>query len=220
MIRACLFDMDGVLFDTERMSGRFMADAVAQQGVTLDEAKYEQLLGADVGRITATLDQWFPGKIDPRRFFEDWRDVTLDYMRENGMPLRPFAAEALRSLKERGYLLALCTSNTYEVTMAYLHIAGWDDVFDQVVTIEMVEHGKPAPDVYRKAAELLHVSPDECVGIEDSPNGLRAVRSAGMLSIMVPDRAPFSPDLAPYVDICLDSLEQLEETLLIRSETP
>ncbi len=78
----------------------------------------------------------------------------------------------------------------------------------------MVAHGKPAPDVYLKAAELLGVSPAACAGIEDSPGGLRAVRSAGMLSIMVPDRIPYSAEIAPNVDLCLDSLAMLEQAIL------
>ena len=213
MMRACLFDMDGLLFDTERMGGYFMGLAVARQGFSLTEERFLQLLGCNMDKICAKLDEWYDGKIDHYRFGCDWRDVTLDHMREHGMPLRPYANEILRDLRARGIKLALCTSNTTEVTHEYLRIAGWEDAFDAVVTGQMVEHGKPAPDVYLKAAELIGVAPDECAGCEDSPGGLRAVRSAGMCSVMIPDRVPYSEELAPYVDLCLNSLAELEKAV-------
>ena len=214
MIRACLFDMDGLLFDTESMGGYFMNLAVERQGFTLDEEHFLQLLGCNMKVICDKLDEWYDGKIDHDQFACDWRDVTLDYMREHGMPLRPYAGEILRDLRARGVKLALCTSNTAEVTGEYLRIAGWEHAFDQVVTGQMVAHGKPAPDIYLKAAELLGVEPSACAGIEDSPGGLRAVRAAGMLSVMVPNLIPYSEALAPYVDLCLESLAELEQAIL------
>ena len=213
MIRACLFDMDGLLFDTERMSGYFMSQAVARQGFHLEESQFLQPLGGDMKKICGKLDEWYDSKIDHDQFARDWRDVTLDHMREHGMPLRPYAGEILRDLHARGVKLALCTSNTEEVTREYLRIAGWSDAFDQVVTGQMVSHGKPAPDIYLKASELLGIHPSECAGIEDSPGGLCAVRSAGMLSVMVPDRIPYSDELSHNVDLCIESLKQLEHAI-------
>lgn len=213
MIRACLFDMDGVLFDTERMGGYFMNIAVQRQGFTLDEEHFLQLLGCNMKVICAKLDEWYDGKINHDQFGRDWRDVTLDHMREHGMPLRPYANEILHNLRARGIKLALCTSNTEEVTREYLRIAGWEDVFDQVVTGQMVAQGKPAPDIYLKASELLGIPSSECAGIEDSPGGLRAVRAAGMLSVMVPDRIPYSDELSTYVDLYFDSLAELEDAI-------
>lgn len=214
MITACLFDMDGVLFDTERSSETFMIEAVARQGATLTADQFVHLIGTGLPKIYACFDEWFPGQIDHHRFACDWRDITFDHMRQHGMPFKPGADEVLRSLKARGVKLAICTSNTHEVVTTYLDIAGWSDIFDVLVTGDMVTHGKPDPEIFLKAMELLHVAPDECIGIEDSPGGVRAIRAAGIRSVMIPDRVPYSDALAPYVDICLDSLFQLESVIL------
>ena len=80
---------------------------------------------------------------------------------------------------------------------------------DVIVTGDRVAHGKPAPDIYLRAAELLQLAPAECAGVEDSLNGVKAVRAAGMRSVMIPDLLPYGPDFAPYVDVRLNSLHEL-----------
>ena len=91
----------------------------------------------------------------------------------------------------------------------YLDINGFGPLFDVIVTGDRVAHGKPAPDIYLRAAELLQLAPAECAGVEDSLNGVKAVRAAGMRSVMIPDLLPYGPDFAPYVDVRLNSLHEL-----------
>ena len=78
----------------------------------------------------------------------------------------------------------------------------------------MIREGKPAPDIYLMGAEKLGVAPAECVGVEDSVNGVKSVRASGMRSVMIPDMIPYTPDLAPYVDLRLDTLCDLDAAIL------
>lgn len=213
MIRAFCFDMDGTLFDTERLGGTLMAQLIAGQGFTVREEQWMSLVGTSWPYTYRMLETWFPG-FDSPRFEREWQEATFaEYFRTKGVPYKKGARELLASLKADGYLLALCTSNLPDVVRMYLTLAGWDSTFDCIVTADQVPNSKPAPDIYLRAAELMGVSPDECVGIEDSLSGIRAVRAAGMTAVFVPDLVPYSEAIAPCVDHRLDDLTQVRPAL-------
>ena len=213
MIRAILFDMDGLLFDTERTAGVMLNAATQKQGITLTDEQWTQMLSKSLRTINDMLTAWYGDRIDLARFAQDWYDVTLDHMRAHGMPVMKGAEALLPALRARGLKLAICTSNMTYVVRDYLELAGWTHYFDAVVAGDTLTHHKPHPEVFLTAAAQLGVTPDECVGVEDSVNGVKAIRAAGMTSVMVPDVFPYTDDLAPYVDHCLTSLEDFERTI-------
>ena len=205
-IRAVLFDMDGVLVDSEPPGKQMMFDAVALQGRTMTEDQWRSLLGATMAATKKAMEEWFPGGFDVDRYRDDWCRLMMDFMVTHGVPKKPFADETLAELRRVGCRLALCTSNTPEVVQTYLELAGWAEAFDVVVTGDLVTRSKPDPEIYLKAAEMLGVPPEACVGVEDSFNGIRSVRAAGMVSVMIPDLLPYSEELAAYVDHPFDDL--------------
>ncbi len=213
MIRGVCFDMDGLLFDTERMGAEVMDQAAALQGCSLTEEQWRSVIGQSLAATQSALRSWFGQRIDPQRFVDDWCRLMLERVRKDGMPLMPGAREALEMLRRRRVATALVTSNGQAVVREYLAISGFAPYFDQVITGEMTQRSKPAPDIYLLGAKLLGLSPTECAGVEDSVNGVKAIRAAGMLCVMVPDVVPYGPELSPYVDVCLGSLHELEQAI-------
>ena len=213
MIRGVCFDMDGVLLDTEQLGGVIMREAAALQGCSMTDAQWKALLGQNMASTRVSLRAFFPGRVDPDQFIRDWCELMMARIRREGLPFKPYAREILQRLRQRGIRLALCTSNAAEVVREYLRIAGWEKAFDQVITGEMIDSGKPAPDIYLRGAELLGLPPGECMGVEDSYNGVRAVRAAGMSSVMIPDILPWCEEVAPFTDEVLSSLRELEPLL-------
>ncbi len=218
MIRGVCFDMDGLLFDTEWLGADMMYKAVEEQGCKLTEAQWRANLGQNAAATKQALRNWFGNSIDPDRFFTDWCRLMVEHIRESGVPEKAGARAALTALREHGIRTALVTSNDEDVVAEYLALSGFRPFFDVIVTGGMVQHGKPAPDIYLKAAEALGLSPAECAGVEDSLNGVKAIRAAGMRCVMVPDTQPYGPDFAPHVDDCLTTLNELYDTLFAKEK--
>ncbi len=213
MIRGVCFDMDGLLFDTERLGAKVMGQAAELQGFHVTEPQWRSVIGKSLAATQEALRRWFGPEMDTERFVADWCRLMLEHVRRDGIPEMPGARAALEGLRRRGIATALVTSNGRPVVEEYLALSGFAPYFDQVITGEMAARSKPAPDIYLVGAERLGLPPEACAGVEDSVNGVKAIRAAGMLCVMVPDIVPYGPELAPHVDICLNSLWELEQAL-------
>lgn len=212
MIRAVCFDMDGVLFDTERI-GCEVTRAIAQDcGCRLTEEQRRLMWGLPLRRARELLETWFPG-FDSQIVKDRWYEGVLARVRQEGLILKPGAQQILHKLRQEGVKLALTSSNARIMVDTYLALAGWENAFDLVLTGNDISRGKPDPEIYLMAARRLGVSPGECIGVEDSPTGVRSVRAAGMISVMIPDLLPFTGDLAPFTDRVLSSLDELDSLL-------
>ena len=189
MIKAVVFDMDGVIFDSEKLYRKHWMISAKENN--LDESVMQSLLdkiaGATKERNEKLMKSYFGQDFDYMRF----RKLTMDRMdqdiAENGVDLKPGVFELFDYLKERGLLIGLATSTQKERAEGNLKRAGVLDYFDGIMYGGIVEHGKPAPDIYEHACELLGVRPEEAIGIEDSVNGIKSSHAAGLYTIMVVD---------------------------------
>lgn len=210
MIRGVLFDMDGVLVDTENIGLRVMPEEARAMGYDFPNEMYYQVLGCNRTTSKQILSQTFgadfPYEELDRRFF-----MRLLKIAEAGeLPLKKGYRECMDGLRARGIRRALATSSHREVWEAYAkHNPALQNVFDATVCGLEVPRGKPEPDIYQIAAQKLALAPNECVGVEDSRNGVRSLRAAGCHSVMIPDLLQYDESLAPYVDTRLDDLSQL-----------
>ena len=208
MIKAVVFDMDGVIFDSEKLYRKHWMITGKEYGIP--EAEMAELCNLIAG---ATKDK--NAKLMKSRYGEDFdyesfRNATMTRMdaeiARDGLELKPGVKELFSYLKEKGYLIGLATSTWEERAKPNLEAAGILEYFDKIVYGGVVPHGKPAPDIYLKACEELNVLPKEAIGVEDSYNGVYSSADAGLYTIMVVDLVPVTEELRNKASKVYDSL--------------
>lgn len=187
MIKAILFDMDGLITDTEKLLNRFWQEAAAELGF---EMKPEHVLGIRSlspkyaePHLKAILGEDF----DYYAVRDRRRTLMNAYLRENGVEAKPGLTELLDYIKDHDLKCAVCTATDHERTKWYLEMIGVYDRFDAFVCGDMIKNGKPKPDTYIEGARALGLEPGECMALEDSPNGIESAYTAGCLTVMIPD---------------------------------
>ena len=215
MIGAVIFDKDGTLHDTEQVYHRAWRKAGDIMGVPNIMAFVEICTGPNYTR-TAELWQEHYGDAFAFRPFWELRNAIYDEMIANeGLPVKAGAYELLDYLKDNGYKIALATSTNAPRVERHLVQSDMKKYFDAVVTGDTVPNGKPAPDIFLIAADRLGVDPAACMGVEDSYNGVRAVKAAGMFTVMVPDMIAPTEEILALCDACPKTL--LEIVTLIQN---
>lgn len=185
-IAACIFDMDGLLLDSEslyRAAHQAAADAL---GYAMDDALHGSLIGMPRDRTEAILAASFGPVFDLARY-DALFGRHFSRLCAGGIPLRPGVLDLLATLDARALPRAVATSTARALALAHLREAGILDRFDAVVTRDDVRRGKPDPETFLTAAARLRMAPGDCLALEDSHNGVRAASSAGMMTVMVPN---------------------------------
>jgi len=210
MVQAVLFDMDGTVFDTETIYRRGWIRAAKAVGFDVDmEDFFRNVCGLNMNDITTYVYRTY-GEDTPFEKIRELRRIYLDEeLKEGGLPLKEGVPSVLYALKEKGIKIALVTSSGPILVGRYLQMSGLEGVFDVIMTGNQVEHSKPHPEIFLKAAELLGIAPKNCVVVEDSPNGVRAGHAAGMYTVMVPDLHPCTAELRPLLWHLCDTLTDL-----------
>lgn len=199
MRKAVLFDMDGLLFDSEKVGAEMILSAVRAQGYRLSPDVLITTLGVTDKVGKAIIEQTLPG-IDIERVWKEYAEGMFALAKAGDMPLKAGATELLDALDARGIPAAVASSNSEYAVRLYLRHAGIEDRFRAVVTRDAGMPSKPAPDLFLRAAALLSAQPKACLVLEDSMNGVKAGRAAGMRVCMVPDMIAYSDECAPYCD--------------------
>ena len=212
-VAAVVFDMDGVLVDTEHLWDEVREELTTEWGGRYTPEAQEAMMGMSSREWSRYLHETVGLREPPETINEEVvRRMLARY--EVELPVIPGATEAVRRLNVAGYRLAVASSSNRELIDAVLRRLELAALFEVTVSSEEVERGKPAPDVYLEAARRLAVEPARCVAIEDSASGIRAASAAGMRVIAYPNRHyPPSADVLASADVVVESLDALDTAI-------
>ncbi len=216
-ITAVLFDMDGLVLDTEKLYTRFWQEAANVLGYPMTKEQALGMRSLNRGAGLAKMQSYFGPSVDYDRIRNKRIELMDAFVEQEGVVLKPGIHELLLFLKERGIKTAIATSSPMERTLLYLGSVGLQNSFDELVSGYMVEKGKPEPDIYLYAAKKLGVKPEECMVLEDSPAGILAAYRAGCLPVMVPDQDEPEEETKKLLHARADSLSSVIQLLNERS---
>ncbi len=209
-IKGAIFDMDGVLLNSEILYQRFWLEALHFYNYKATE-EHILALRSLTGKMAKEKLQSFFGKgLDYERVKAKRIELMDRFIEENGVDIKEGADIILPYLKDRGIKLALATSSPYERAENHLSGVGLFSYFDEICCGTMVEKSKPAPDIYIYACKKLCLYPGECIAVEDSPNGALSAIMAGCKTIMIPDLTPCPKDMEDRVFAVCETLSEIK----------
>ena len=185
--KAIVFDMDGVLFDTERLLQDSWITVARKHGLSGMEEIFPRCIGLNANDSRQLVMAAYGPDFDYQGFRGEASEHFWKYIEEKGLPIKSGVEELLQWLEHEGWSVGLASSTRRESVMEHLKRAGIGHYFSVVVTGDMVEHSKPRPDIYLLACEMLGADPRKTFAEEDSPNGVRSAHAAGMSCLTVPD---------------------------------
>lgn len=189
-----VFDMDGLLLDTERVAYDSLRVVCGRFGVVVDDTAFRRMVGLNANASRAVLANALPTGSDIAAFEAAW-DCEVEARVAADLPLRPFAREVVSALAEAGIPIAVATSTRRDRAIWKLEKAGLLSAFETIVCGDEVGRSKPAPDIFLEAARRLGTTPADAWAFEDSTNGVRAAVAAGFQVVQVPDLVPPDDDL-------------------------
>ena len=212
-IKGILFDMDGLILDTEKLYCRFWQEAARVLGypMTMEQALGMRSLNRYAGE--AKLKSYFGEGISYTEVREKRSELMDAFVEKEGVTTKPGIWELLAFLQENQIRTAIATSSPIGRTKKYLSSVHLENEFDAIVSGYMVEHGKPEPDIYVYAARQLGLKPENCIVLEDSPAGILAAYRAGCMPVMIPDLDEPDEETQKLLFAQAESLVQFREVL-------
>ena len=207
---AVVFDMDGVIFDSERCVVECWKEIADKYNIPDIEDACRECMGINATLTTKKMHERYGEDFPYAAYKKEMSDLFHSRYGGGRLPIKPGVVELLSFLKENGIKVALASSTRKEVVHRELADAGIIKYFDEIVCGDMVEKSKPEPDIFLKACELLSVEPENAYGIEDSHNGVRAAAAAGLHTIMVLDLMPETEEMRQLTKKVFTSLHEVK----------
>lgn len=220
-ISAIIFDMDGLMLDTEPISHIMWKRALAEAGYALPDELYLQVIGTTEASTKQVFSQAFGAGLPIEAIRGRQRGYYLNHLVTEGIPVKAGLVELLDWLDTTSLKRIVASSTERAWVLKKLRLTQLQNRFASVVGGDEINQGKPAPDIFLEAARRLQVSPQTCIVLEDSEAGITAAHAAGMLPVMVPDMKPPSPNIKAVAHSIFPSLYEvrtfLEERLRSQS---
>lgn len=211
--KAVIFDMDGVIFDTEKVYLDIWIEVFEKYGYKMTKELYVNVMGTGRKNVIKTFLENFGDDLPIEKMYEE-KDNQLFYIIENqGIPLKEGVKELFSMLKEKNYKIALATSAKRERVEKQIKDKWLKESFDAIVCGDDVEKGKPSPDIFLKAAKKIDVEPENCFVVEDSPAGIKAAFSGGMKGIHVEDLKAADEEILKYCQKNFKNLQEIKKYL-------
>ena len=188
MKKGAIFDMDGLLYDTERLYQESWAALAETFGLTHNPAFPPAVAGTGGRRMRQIIREYYP-EVDAEAFIQSCVDRVNNIL-EEGVPEKPGVREILSYFRENGVRMAVASSSRMDNIRHHLRSAGIEGYFDAIASGQEVERSKPEPDIFLLAARRLELPPEDCYVFEDSVNGVCAGIAAGCAAVMIPDMTP------------------------------
>ena len=202
MICAVIFDMDGVLIDTEKHYNAAWCQAATEAGFPFTREHALLLRSCEAKEGEKLMQVIFGPSFDYYAIRERRRELVRERLAQYGLEKKPGVEETLRFLRAKGIKTAVATATALDITKSHLTTIGVCDLFDSIVS---------AKNVYLYACEQIGERPQDCMAVEDSPNGIMAAYRAGLRTVMVPDLTQPDEELTKYLYACVNSLSDLCE---------
>lgn len=211
--KAVIFDMDGVIFDTEKVYLDIWIEVFEKYGYKMTKELYVNVMGTGRKNVIKTFLENFGDDLPIEKMYEE-KDNQLFYIIENqGIPLKKGVKELFSMLKEKNYKIALATSAKRDRVEKQIKDKWLKESFDAIVCGDDVEKGKPSPDIFLKAAKKIDVEPENCFVVEDSPAGIKAAFSGGMKGIHVEDLKVADEEILKYCQKNFKNLQEIKKYL-------
>ncbi len=220
MIKAAIFDMDGLMIDSEPIWDETFYQTLERHGLERDEQFRDTARGTSGIVLMRNIKSRYPD-CDAERFVREWSDAVYDAVKDNGAPARKGLFNLLDYLKARGIKCIVASSSEMCLIDAEWNAHKLDQWFEGKVSAQEVKHSKPEPDVFLLACERLGVDPSEAIVFEDSNAGCQAALKGGIRCIMVPDESVPDADIADDLTaICsdLDEVRLVMDDVLLNEE--
>ncbi len=204
-----IFDMDGLLLDTERIALDMFNEALKSFGLEEENELFISLIGTNSKTSTLLLQEGLEGKVDTKEFSKVWTKLYKEKTTYTPIPVKNGVKALLNFLKSIDMDIAVATSTKTDMAIGKLENAGLIENFEIVVGGDMVQHGKPNPEIYLLAASKLGVNPKNSLALEDSENGVKSAYDAGLTVVQIPDLVTPSQSLQKLGHIILPSLDDV-----------
>ncbi len=218
-IKAVLFDMDGLMVDTESLSTEAFINSAKAQGYNMTKEETLKVLGFTKANIYQFWIDYFQGtNADGKKLVDDHYEYIENVLYTVGPEKMPYVEELLKYLKENNYKIAVASSSDTADIKNNLEKTKLEKYIDEIASGAEVENGKPAPDVFLLAAERLDVDPKDCLILEDSKAGIKAGKASGAMVFMVPDMFTVDKECEDTADRILTNLGEVIEILEGKNE--
>lgn len=212
MFKAVIFDMDGVIIPSEPLWEKTERILLEKRGIRYNPTYRDKIIGLSQSDSARLLKNTFNLPETIQELINERLEILIKIY-EKELKLVPGIISLIKELKESGYLLALASSSPTNVVKYVVDKFSLKDLFSVVVAGDTIERGKPNPDIYLYTAEKLGVCPNECVAIEDSINGVKSAKSAGLFCIAIPDKR-LNRNEFQLADLVVDNLAHIDVQLI------